>query len=271
VFAKTWERFPVPTTNPATEFWGDATAAVKKRNREFLFLAEAYWGTEQRLQALGFDYTYDKELYDKLVAHDAAGAQNHLLTTAGELLSSGAHFLENHDEPRIVSRLSFPEHQAAALVVLGLPGMRFLHEGQLSGAQLWSPVQLARRTQEPVKVEIERMYDKLLTCLRATSVGQGEVEVLQPQAAWPENPTAQNFILIQWQGRKFELVVVNLAPHRGQCYAPLSVAELSRHDWSVKDLLGAEQFVRDGKELESKGLYLDLPGHGAQLFQFEPV
>jgi len=101
--------FPVPTTNPATEFWGDATAAVKKRNREFLFLAEAYWGTEQRLQALGFDYAYDKELYDKLVAHDAAGAQNHLLRTPGELLGSGAHFLENHDEPRIVSRLSFPE------------------------------------------------------------------------------------------------------------------------------------------------------------------
>ena len=45
------------------------------------------------------------------------------------------HFLENHDEERIAPRLSLPEHAAAALLILGLPGMRFLHEGQLNSAR----------------------------------------------------------------------------------------------------------------------------------------
>ena len=82
VFAKTWERFPIanhqsPITD--TEFWSDAISEVKKAFPRFLFLAEAYWGLEHRLQALGFDYTYDKALYDCLIAHNNAGVQQHLL------------------------------------------------------------------------------------------------------------------------------------------------------------------------------------------------
>ena len=45
----------------------------------FLFLAEGYWGLEARLQALGFDYTYDKPLYDGLVRATQCGVQRHLL------------------------------------------------------------------------------------------------------------------------------------------------------------------------------------------------
>ena len=98
---------------------------------------------------LGFDYTYDKTLYDGLVSRDAAGVQRHLLGMTAGAVAASAHFLENHDEPRIAAILSPAEHRAAALLILGLPGMRFLHEGQLSGARLKIPVQLARRLEEP--------------------------------------------------------------------------------------------------------------------------
>ena len=274
VFAKTWEGFPIANHQaPAAEFWASAIPTVKEAHPGFLFLAEAYWGLEARLQTLGFDYTYDKALYDGLVSRDAAGVQNHLLGMPPGAVAGSAHFLENHDEPRIASLLSLPEHRAAALLVLGLPGMRFLYDGQLSGARLKIPVQLARRPEEPSQAELEDLYKQLLMTLPGTAVGQGRRQLSKPRAAWPDNQTWQNFVIVQWQRQapEFDLVVVNLAPHRGQCYASLSLESLAAHNWAMKDLLGQECHKRSGDDLQNQGLYLDLPAHGAQLFHFEPI
>jgi hypothetical protein len=78
---------------------------------------------------------------------------------------------------------------------------------------------------------------------------------------------------VQWQLQvpEFDLVVLNLAPYRSQCCTKLTVPHLAEHDWSMKDLAGPEQYLRPGAELESKGLYLDLPARGAQLFRFRPT
>ena len=273
VFAKTWERLPTTGQPPIEEFWPGALSAVKKAQPGFIFLAEAYWGLEPRLQALGFDYTYDKTLYDRLISRDAGGVQRHLLGMGAEAVSASAHFLENHDEPRIAGVLSSEEHRAAALLILGLPGMRFLYQGQLCGARAKVPVQLGRAPLEPCRAEIKAIYEKWLTLLPSTAVGQGQGELLKPNPAWADNPTAQNYEIVQWQRHapEFDLVVVNLAPHRSQCYARLTVPHLAEHDWSMKDLAGSEQYERPGAELQQKGLYLDLPAHGAQLFHFQPV
>jgi len=271
VFAKTWQRFPNGDAPPGEEFWEKAIAATKKTHQDFTFIAEAYWGLERRLQALGFGYTYDKALYDKLLTRQAADVQRYLLDSAGGL-AAGAHFLENHDEPRLAASLSQPEHRAAALLILGLPGLRLLHEGQLEGARIRIPVQLVRRPQEPVSPEIKKMYDELLSKLRTSLVGQGSWEILVPRPAWPGNPTGHNFILVQWQngGPEFDLMVVNLAPHRSQCYAALHIPKGPAENWRLKDLLGQEQYVRYAGDLQAHGLYLDLPPSGAQLFRFEP-
>jgi glycosidase len=274
VFAKTWKSFPIANNRPpVTEFWASAIPLVKETHPGFLFLAEGYWGLEARLQALGFDYTYDKTLYDGLVYHDAVGVQRHLLGMPRSMIPASAHFLENHDEPRIASILSPPEHRAAALLILGLPGMRFLHDGQLAGARRKVPVQLARCAREPVQADIQSLYQQLLETLPATAVGQGSGELIESRAAWPDNPTSCNFVVVQWQksALEFDLVVVNLAPHRGQCYARLSIQDLSAHNWAMKDLLGQESYERSGDDLQNQGLYLDLPAHGAQLFHFEPI
>jgi len=158
-------------------------------------------------------------------------------------------------------------------VTLGLPGMRFLHEGQLTGARVKMPVQLARRPIEPPQPDLVKMYEQLLATLKASVVGQGGGRLLGPRQAWPNNPSGQDFILVFWpaQPPAFELVVVNLAPHRSQCYAPLPVEGLSERHWSVRDLLGPEAYLRVGSDLAQQGFYLDLPPRGAQLFRFEPA
>ena len=273
VFAKTWSRFPTREQAPSTEFWGDAIAAVRRVYPDFLFLAEVYWGLERRLQELGFDYTYDKGLYDALVARESGSVQRHLFSIGRDGLKAGAHFLENHDEPRIASVLSPAEQRAAALVILGLPGMRLLHEGQLQGMRRRLPVQLIRRAQEPRDPEIEKIYDQLLGCLLVSAVGPGAFDILAPGPAWDGNPTAQHFVLVQWSldAAKFDLVVVNLAPHRSQCYAPVKLPAASVPEWTVSDLLGPDRFIRKDDDLRKNGLYLDVAEHGGQILHFEPV
>ena len=271
VFANTWKRFPTSEPAPTAEFWTEAIAAVRRAHPGFIFLSEVYWGLEARLQELGFDYTYDKVLYDQLLARQAASVQRHLLELPPHELQHGAHFLENHDEPRVASKLSLPEHRAAALVILALPGMRFLYEGQLTGMCKKLPVQLIRCPDEPEDAEIKQMYEQLLTALPHSLVGSGEPELLRPRAAWADNPTAQHFVLVQWSAADtFDLVAVNLAPHPSQCYAPVKPSRGSVGSWRMSDLLGTQEFVRNHEELRQKGLYLDLPAHGAQILHFIP-
>ena len=98
-------------------------SAVKKKHKGFLFVAEAYWDLEWELQQQGFDFCYDKKLYDRLEHSNAESIRLHLcadLSYQGKLVR----FIENHDEPRAAT--SFPEakQRAAALTMATLPGMK---------------------------------------------------------------------------------------------------------------------------------------------------
>ena len=273
VFAKTWAHLPTNEPSLTGEFWAEAIATVKQAQPGFLFMAEVYWGLEARLQSLGFDYTYDKQLYDELIGRQYLRAQQQLLTAPPEYVAASVHFLENHDEDRVAAKLSAAENRAAALAILGLPGMRFLHEGQLTGARLKLPVQLVRRPIEPTQPEIRATYEQLLTAIKQSSVGRGQAQLLPPRSAWDGNPTGQNFLIVQWQEKtpEFDLVVVNFAPHRSQCYVTLTVPGLAERHWTLRDRLSEERHVRVGSDIAQQGLYLDLPAHGAQVFHFAPV
>src|SRR5512132_1770209 len=65
----------------------------------FLFMAEVYWDLEWTLQQQGFDYCYDKRLYDRLREGRARPIRDHLVAPL-DYQDELARFLENHDEPR---------------------------------------------------------------------------------------------------------------------------------------------------------------------------
>ncbi len=59
-------------------------------------MAEAYWDLEWDLQQLGFDYCYDKRLYDRLEHDNAESVRLHL--TAGlDYQDKLVRFIENHE------------------------------------------------------------------------------------------------------------------------------------------------------------------------------
>src|SRR5262249_1961402 len=154
------------------DFWPEAIALVRDESPHFLFLAEVYWDLEWTLQQQGFDYTYDKRLYDRLHLRDAGPVRDHLRADPA-FQGKSARFLETHDEPRAASAFPWHVHQAAAVITFLVPGLRFFHEGQLEGRRIKSSLHLCRRPVEPVDAAVQPFYLRLLDCLKRPEVRQG--------------------------------------------------------------------------------------------------
>jgi len=122
VFERTWDI-------PSFHFWPWVTESIHAGFPGFLFLAEVYWDMEWTLQQQGFDYTYDKRLYDRLVLRQARPVREHLMAGL-DFQDRLARFLENHDEPRAAATFAPDVHRAAAVITFLTPGLRFLHQGQ---------------------------------------------------------------------------------------------------------------------------------------------
>ena len=105
---------------------------MREQVPDFCFMAEVYWDLEWTLQQQGFDYTYDKRLYDRLREGHARPVREHF--HAGlDYQNKLARFLENHDEPRAAATFSPEVHEAAAVITFLSPGLRFFHQGQFQG------------------------------------------------------------------------------------------------------------------------------------------
>ncbi len=84
------------------------------------------------MQQQGFDYAYDKRLYDRLREGHARPVREHF--HAGlDYLDKLARFLKNHDEPRATATFAPGVHEAAAVITFLSPGLRFFHQGQFEG------------------------------------------------------------------------------------------------------------------------------------------
>ena len=273
IFERTWEQVPCPVAPCEREFWPHAIAMVREQSPEFVFIAEAYWDLERDFLDQGFDFTYDKWLTDHLKNENPTQTTTHLKNARDGFIGRSVHFLENHDEPRAATAFDWREHRTAAVLACSLPGMRLLHEGQLSGAEKQIPVQLARRPREEQNDEIHAFYTWILRLLRATAIGDGEHKLLTPYPAWATNETHQGVTAIQWQKHPdaFDLVVVNLAEHDAQCFINPEIRGLAKNDWSMTDFLSPAAFTRPGREIANKGIYLALAPHAAQIHHFTPA
>lgn len=263
VFQETWQDFSVDGTPPKGEFWQEAIAKVRETHPDFMFLAEAYWDLEARLQTLGFDFTYDKPLYDALIWHKPDEAVQRLLKKPPKFISRGAHFLENHDEQRVASALSFQAHRTAALAILVLPGMRFLHDGQLTGATARVPVQLRRRAPHSTNPDIATMYQRWLDLVAKAGIGNGECTVLKVEPAGDADESCARILAVQWldEHGRATLLAINLAssPSRGRLVHSIH----SQSAVEVLDLVsGRKQRLAPGAS-PSGSLALNLPGYGA--------
>ncbi len=119
IFERTWGG--VAGSKPDNDYWTTVIPAIKSRHPEFRFIAEAYWDLEWELQQQGFDFCYDKKLYDRMEHGPAESARQHLLADLS-YQEGMVRFIENHDEPRAAATFAGGRDRAAAVAILTLPG-----------------------------------------------------------------------------------------------------------------------------------------------------
>jgi hypothetical protein len=264
IFSRTWgNRAGTP---PETDYWPEAIKAVRRNQPDFLFMAEAYWDLEWELQQQGFDYCYDKRLYDRLEHDNAESVRLHLLADLS-YQEKLVRFIENHDEPRAAATFLPSKERAAAVTVFIQVGAGLLHEGQREGRKVRLPVFLARRPDEDVDADLRNFYDRLFTVLAEKGIRRGEWRLCD-RTGWPDNSSFQNLAAWCWRdGEKKHVIVVNLSGARSQARIHLPWDDLSNQSWQLEDLFSGEKYRDNGNELQSEGLFVDLEPWGYHLLE----
>jgi hypothetical protein len=267
IFAQTWgERAGDP---PIAEYWDEVIGAVRAAHPDFIWIAEAYWDREYALQQLGFDYCYDKRLYDRLLHDGPAEVDGHLhadLAYQQRLVR----FIENHDEQRAATAFTPAKHRVAAVTAATQAGARLFHEGQFEGRRVRLPVFLGRRPDEAPDRELQLFYRRLLGALRHEPLRAGSWRRCD-LAGWEDNRSAANLVAWAWvAASSWALVVVNLSDAPAQALVLLDWEGLAERSWSLVDLLDDARYRREGDRLAADGLYVELQAWGVHLLVTEP-
>ncbi len=265
IFARAW-RGLASGDMPSGEFWEQARAAVPGA----VLIGEAYWNTEWRLMEMGFDFLYDKTLYDRLRRSSAQETKLHLSADTG-YQKRLVRFLENHDEPRSLPAFGPERLRAAAALFSTLPGMKLFFHGQLEGKKIKVPVQLSREVvAEKTEKNIQEFYARLLsiTAQEVFRKGRWRLKDVFPFS----DGSHQNLIAYTWgplTGR-LKLVVANLDGGRSQGKIPMTELDAGR-DYLFNDELNKRQYERKGAELAGSGLHVILDGYQAHIFDIAPA
>ncbi len=267
VVTSTWGEQVGPP--PAVTYWTEMIAAAQAVNPSFRFVAEAYWDREWDLQLLGFDYCYDKRLYDRLAQGDVAPVRGHLGADPAYQRRL-VRFLENHDEPRASRTFGPPARvKAAAVTIATLPGLTLWHEGQADGREVFVPVFLGRRADERQDAATASWYRDLWAAAPRVRAGDwARCEV----TGWPDNTSAEALVAWTWTpGDVVSLVVVNLSGHDADGVVHVGQATAAGSRWLLDDPLAGASYERSGDDLADGGLYVALPAWGAHVFVADPL
>ncbi len=259
VFERTWgQRAPL--------FWPHVIERVRQHVPGFTFMAEVYWDLEWTLQQQGFDYTYDKRLYDRLRDHHARPVREHFLAGL-EFQNKLARFLENHDEPRAAATFNEKVHQAAAVLTFLSTGLRFFHQGQFEGRLKRISPHLGRGPTESTNASLQQFYQRLLTILRHQVFRDGQWQLLECVSAWDGNWTNDCFIAFAWQHEgERRIVAVNYASNQSQCLVRLPFGDLAGNSWRLHDEFSGDDYDWEGDDLAGRGLYLAMQPWQAAVF-----
>jgi hypothetical protein len=237
---------------------------------------------EGYLQQLGFDYTYNKPLYEAIrtafQSANAEGLLNFMRLLGNDFLSRGVHFIENHDEERAMNSLGEERQRAAAAMICTLPGVALLHQGQMEGKREKMPVQRAVPVHhEPVNTALRHFYESLLKVTAKSLFREGRLNVL-----YSNNPsfisyarvdeTSKAIIIIntshQWQKGSVTLVPglplkAGISYELRDLFYDLKSPEVKRRDTVIPTYHYA------ASHLITQGLYVELAPFDAHIFLIE--
>ncbi|MFY9688967.1 MAG: alpha-amylase family glycosyl hydrolase [Candidatus Acidiferrales bacterium] len=263
IFERVWKPYVRDLDPPDTEFWADARAAAP----DLVLLAEAYWGTQQRLLDLGFSFVYDKGLYDA-VRYEKMADVHGQVAAALAYQKHLVRFLENHDEDRCAEAFA-PVRLASVATFMGtLPGMRFYQESEIEGAKIHLPVALRRVVEEPANPASVAIFEKILQATKQDIFHEGLWHLLPISSEGDDS--SGNLIAYEWRLENvWKVIVVNLAGAAAQgrvSFADHPPAAQQARQYTFHDELDDARYPRSGDEIRGAGLFVRREAYQAHLF-----
>ena len=268
VFKKTWKDKAGET--PDKEFWREIIPKVKEKFPNFKFLAEVYWDMEWDLLQQGFDYCYDKKLYERL-AHDNVESIIAHLQAEWDYQSKLVRFIENHDEQRAMKLFGEKKARAASMILLTLPGARLIHEGQMEGYTIKLPVQLRRWPMEEKNPGLVKFYLKLLKIIPGKNYRKEQWSLCNIEPVGKDE-SFKNLIAYTWSVEHRDiLVVVNYSTYLTQGHVRIEGVHYGSNKWTFSDVITEEKFIYKGEDLDTHGLYVDLDAWQSHIFDIKKI
>eukprot|EP01125_Pyxidicula_operculata_P014837 TRINITY_DN4994_c0_g1_i1.p1 TRINITY_DN4994_c0_g1~~TRINITY_DN4994_c0_g1_i1.p1 ORF type:complete len:512 (+),score=87.70 TRINITY_DN4994_c0_g1_i1:405-1940(+) len=255
-------------SRPSTEFWSDAISYVKSQYPNVQFLGEVYSPWQQALQNVGFDFTYDKTLYDHLSGYNLDDIRSYISNTPLSFHQKSAHFVENHDEPRAAYHFGTNyKADAAAIISMTLPGMRFYFMGQEDGYYNKLDIHLRRAAPEAIHDGVPQFYSKFVNILSMDVFHSGVWTYLTV------GNSGDSWRLMAWKwalAAQKVLVVINFSDTDGSGSVVLSDAQpINGNDTiPVTELFSNTVYQRSAKEMRTTGLNVVVSSWSAQIFQY---
>ncbi|MBE2278917.1 MAG: glycosidase [Ignavibacteriaceae bacterium] len=270
VFSNTWQGLISngEKKNITQEFWSIALNKLKENFPDVITIAESYWNQEQYLQLLGFDFTYDKTLFDKIRANTVTEIKSHLHSDIS-FQNRLVRFLEKHDEERSVHLLGVEKSMIASLITYTLPGIKLFYDGQFEGKKVKLPLQLIREPEENENSKIKEFYDKLIICCKERVIKNGEWELLEPIKSGNGDESYREMLSWKWSlGSEVRLIIANLSSKTSTCRIKLNVYS-SDEGVLFRDLMNDKIYIRSGTELREKGLFVELAPYKFHLLEYK--
>lgn len=259
VFENTWKR-------PMQPFWRKCLDRVRAEHPGTLFMAEVYWNREYELQQAGFDFTFDKILYDRLLSGDAESIRAHLRATR-DYQKHCVRFLENHAEQRAAMRFGAPEHHRGALLITGMvPGLLLCNHGQDDGRRLHASNHANRRPPEDGSAPHREAYRDLMHLLSEPARQNGQWQLLEPMGQ--DSPLVG--CLWTLQGHHALALIVNASWNHTQ--GAVQAGPLTERDCQLQlCFTQAAPTTVKAEALRSGGLPVTLPPWGSVVYRVMPL
>ena len=268
VFGSTWGSH-LKDESSIKEFWHFSIGRLKRAERSNLLLAEVYWGMETPLFNFGFDYAYDKHLYDLMLRGDIEGVKT-CLSTPIVHQEKMIRFLENHDEQRALEAFGSERIKSAMVIHATLPGMRLWHHGQIDGYRVKVPVQLARGPCEISDNDLKSFATNLMIEVNHPVFHEGSFEICETHG-WPDN--SSHVHLLAWCWRRDDerrLIVINFSSTSAQGVVTLPSTWLPiDKQFICRDSLNKKCFYRSSVEVQKNGLFVALEMGGFHFFKIK--
>ncbi len=264
VFSRTWSKH----IECEEEFWVKAIEEVKSYNENFIFIAEVYWDFEWELQQQGFDYTYDKTLYDRLKNRNNQGVYGHLHAEK-VYYQHLVRFLENHDEERASSIWMNGSLFTSAALTLLLPGMKLIYEGQMKGEKIQYPIQFKRWVDKPLDENTYNFYKNLLKIIKKEIFHNGSWRIICTYSH-NEKDFCGVFVYHWKYISENILILINNTEFEKKGYIPLDFLHWKDLKICFRDILSDDVFERDVDNLKETGWFFDLEPYEIRIYEIQP-